>query len=535
MVLMRSAHARTAESLTRHRASSSSPNRMRTSPGPHPSKRPRTRLSPLESLASTATNILSSQAHQSVSTAAPSRSAMSLASLVSQPEASAAPLFDATIADRPASASGREAQSHRRMGRGSWPGTTGEDREKPRRASAAPVQPSAQHGSGRTETKGALPGQGGFPAAPEAGADGLGRRRGHRPPAVSTSATHASARPFTAAPNPSNAPSEPVHRNSIGTIPSVLVGGAMEAEYTAQLAREWERERELQQQKSRPSSSGPRRESVTSGSQGPAASTSAAPPSQPPIVSSSTYYIRPNQPFAPASQHYPRASSFSAIESQGPRGSIAAALPPGPPRHLTSAHRLSHESISHGPPGQNVVPPPHGHHVLQPSYSMGPPPIHPPPPPPGMHVEPDFDPSIGSKQAFLALFSSFYDSLGDSRVLASTLDSQVQRAGSLLHTLSSAEAALEALVDQRINACRNEWDARWRQVEQRLQWLEERIDHGAGPHEGGLEQRLGRLEETVARRSSESDSASNVERRSSGGSISRGTGRPSAPHILQHV
>lgn len=420
------------------------------------------------------------------------------------------------------------------MTRASWPGAEADDRDnKPRRPSA-PTQGSAQSGSSRTEAKASLPGQGGFAVVPEAEADGLGRRRGHRPPAVSTgpmqtasvrapavtAATHGSTTTSTT----TTTTTEPSHRQSIGTIPSVLVGGAMEAEYTAQMVAR-ERERELQRHRPRPSSASAnqRRESFSAGggqlppsSSTPAAATLTLPPA-PGVPSSSSYYARPNPPFAPMTHQHPRASSFSSVESQGPRGSIAAAMPPGPPRHLTSAsvHRIGAEP---GPPS---------HHIIPPTYSMGPPSSYPPAPLHAGHAESEFDAGVNSKQAFLAPFSTFYDSLNDSRILANSLDSHIQRASALLHTLSSAEAALEALVDQRVDACRAEWDSRWRHVEARLRWLEERVSHGRTAVEGGVEDRLGRLEETVARRHSDSDYASNAARRGSGGSVPRVAGRGS--------
>ena len=367
---------------------------------------------------------------------------------------------------------------------------------------------------------------------PEAEADGLGRRRGHRPPAVSTGPVQTAsvrAPTSTAAANGSTTTTtttttntEPPHRQSIGTIPSVLVGGAMEAEYTAQMVAR-ERERELQRRRPQPSSANQRRESLSAGGQlAPSSSTHAAGtltlPPAPVASSSSSYYARPNPPFAPMTHHHPRASSFSSVESQGPRGSIAAAMPPGPPRHLTSAsvHGISAEP---GPPS---------HHIIPPTYSMGPPSTYPPAPLHAGHAESEFDAGVNSKQAFLAPFSTLFDSLNDSRILANTLDGHIQRASALLHTLSSAEAALEALVDQRIDACRTEWDSRWRHVEQRLRWLEERVSHGRTAVEGGVEDRLGRLEETVARRHSDSDYASKAGRRGSGGSVPRVAGRGSA-------
>lgn len=358
--------------------------------------------------------------------------------------------------------------------------------------------------------------------APAAG-DGLGKRRGHQPPAIGVGS-----RPGTGTSSGAPPAHLPGPRHSVGAIPSVLVGGAMEAEYAARIVRD----REAPAGRATPLARDHRRDSTV----GPIPVPDQHP--QPPLVSSSTYYIRPTHPLGGQQQHHhPRAASYSAVEMQGPRGSIAAGAPPSLPRHLVNAHRPGADP----PPPPGAGPPgPSGYQLLQPSYSMGggPAGYAPPPPPPfaGPPVEPDPDAASsrgappppefapGSKQSFLSLFSTFYDSLADSRLLSSTLDGQVQRAGALLQTLQSAESALEYLVDQRIETLRHGWDAQWRHVDQRLRRIEEHFNLGGkgapGAADAGFEDRLGRLEETIARRHSDSDTMTGrADRRSSGGSL----------------
>lgn len=359
-------------------------------------------------------------------------------------------------------------------------------------------------------------------------AEALGKRRGHRPPAVATQLVQHPPSRSTGANGPLMTPNDPPTRASIGTIPSVLVGGAMEAEYAAQISRD----RDVPQMRARPSSAGQRPDSASE-AVGPSSTQATSHPPQPPLVSSSTYYIRPGHPFAGGPYpHHHKAASFSAAETQGPRGSISAPVPSSLPRHLLNGHRSGADTTSST---LHRAPSPSGHPVLQTPYSMGLPGGGYPSALDRPHVEREsdagpqqggFPPGAASKQAFLSFFSGFYDSLADSRALSNTLDSQVQRAGTLLQTLQSAESALEALVDQRVDACRRDWDSRWRHVDQRLRRLEDRANLGRFNAEGGLEDRLGRLEETFARRHSESDSAGEGSNRRSGSIVHGDPSRP---------
>lgn len=106
----------------------------------------------------------------------------------------------------------------------------------------------------------------------------------------------------------------------------------------------------------------------------------------------------------------------------------------------------------------------------------------------------------------MSLFSTFYDSLSDSRILTSLLDSQLHRAAQLLHTLQQAEATFEgALSDVRRDA-----DARFRAIEDRIARLEAGAMRDSGSSAAGvppaarssvaLEERLKRLERLLAER-----------------------------------
>ncbi|TNY22042.1 hypothetical protein DMC30DRAFT_415486 [Rhodotorula diobovata] len=273
----------------------------------------------------------------------------------------------------------------------------------------------------------------------------LGKRRGHRPPAVTTGpsvptapATHRAS--FSAVQGESA--SLAALRSAPVDIPSVLVGSPMEATFAAR-ARERERERASSSSAARETAPAPRRQG-----QG------AAVHPQPPLVSSSSYYIRPNQPLGPG-------HSFP---------------PPPPPPQQSSTGATSPRSG--GPPQEHA-----------------------------------------RTQAFLSLFSTFYDSLSDSRVLTASLDAQLGRAAQLLTTLQHAEAALDsALAD-----VRREGERRWAAVEHRLARLEGGTaavgDGEARARDGGLEARLARLERLLRDREERED---DTPRRPSGDSTSSG-------------
>ncbi|GAA5939616.1 hypothetical protein JCM3775_002068 [Rhodotorula graminis] len=419
---------------------------------------------------------------------------------------------------------------------------------------------------------------------PAAGSSGLAKRRGHRPPTVATgpplpsgpathrgsfSAVHGDA-PFSAL------------RSAPVDIPSVLVGSPMEATFAAR-ARE------------RASASGAELPPMRNGGGPSSTAREPGPPPrrqsqgavhpQPPLVSSSSYYIRPNQPLGPghsfpppppATATSPR-SSAPPPKDQGrhvrlPSLTRSTGSSRGPHQH----HHVSHSSQSsmqgyhlhhpqlhahqhasssssswHGPPsggplsplpplgesmpapgapGGPPLPspafttlPPHSaglaphapyHQGARPGSSHGAPlpPVHPPTSSHGQHVHPTA-PSPSTKQAFLSLFSNFYDSLSDSRVLTSSLDQQLVRAAQLLTTLQQAEQALDAAVLD----VRREGERRWAAIEDRLV----RLEGGAGRVGGGstsLEDRLAKLERLLLDR----EAADGVRRHSGASTTSSG-------------
>lgn len=395
----------------------------------------------------------------------------------------------------------------------------------------------------------------------------LGKRRGHRPPAVTTGpsvptapATHRAS--FSAVQGESA--SLAALRSAPVDIPSVLVGSPMEATFAAR-ARERERERASSSSAARETAPAPRRQG-----QG------AAVHPQPPLVSSSSYYIRPNQPLGPGHSFPPpppppQQSSTGATSprSGGPPQEHARTVRlPSLTRSTGSSRGAPLPSFSSGPQGYQALhllqsyPPPwaHGPHapsvgplsplpplsasvaapgapgasLPSPSFSSLPP--HSaglaPPPPSFHHQQPRPSSSHGgaphpthsapappSKQAFLSLFSTFYDSLSDFRVLTASLDAQLGRAAQLLTTLQHAEAALDsALAD-----VRREGDRRWAAVEHRLARLEGGTaavgDGEARARDGGLEARLAKLERLLRDREERED---DTPRRPSGDSTSSG-------------
>lgn len=77
-----------------------------------------------------------------------------------------------------------------------------------------------------------------------------------------------------------------------------------------------------------------------------------------------------------------------------------------------------------------------------------------------------------SKTQFLSLFSSFYDSLLDSRTLKATLEDQVRRSNTLLQTLQKSSTVLEATVERKIREERAYWEQRVKRLESRVRQLE---------------------------------------------------------------
>ncbi|GAA6034659.1 hypothetical protein JCM8097_001103 [Rhodosporidiobolus ruineniae] len=450
---------------------------------PSSSKRPRTaRLSPLESLAHTASNLLAGPSMSSSSTA---------------------------------SSSGSTAAKEPRLS-----SSTGKARAA---AHDGDVKPNAS---------------------------GLAKRRGHRPPAVSvagassSSAVTASARvhPYHAGERGDAYP--PLRSAPVDAIPSVLVGSPVDPNFASRAGRDLPPMRGgAAGSMRRASRSGgvsggafdPRDERERDRPYPSVVTQQPLPPlsarehrggdgqqNQPPLVSSSTYYIRPNQPLGPG---VPFPSSASTPTTTGPPPS-SKALPPPPP----SAHRLPPMSARGNSPQQIYRDHPssssHRHHPQsahpfsahysqqqqqhsQPSQRPHGSPSYPSsaalPPhastssssaaagavPPTPSASASSAAAANSKQAFLSLFSTFYDSLSDSRVLTSTLEGQISRASALLHTLQSAESVLERLVDERVGRYERTMDERTRGWEGRLRGLEERVFAGSGASSSFSAQQLG--------------------------------------------
>ncbi|GAA5870724.1 hypothetical protein JCM8547_005039 [Rhodosporidiobolus lusitaniae] len=510
------------------------PAQRRDSPS---NKRARTRLSPLESLAATATNLLarptsSSSAASSSSTAVPPPPPHPLDS---------ASLTDKQRAELAAAQAMREQQQQ----------------ENERRELAAnggrPPPGSVQAALGKLKAAAAAGQEGGEASTGSSSrkSSGLGKRRGHRPAPVNTaggssasssSSSTARAHPYQL-PHGSDQLAPP--RSAPVDIPSVLVGSPVDPSFAARAARELP---PMRVQPPAPPSSGPARRQSRSGAADreerghPSVSAQQQQQQQaqqPPLVSSSSYYIRPNQPLGPGVP-YPSASTPTASSSS------ASKQRPPPPHHSSSSRQPSPQTSYHPlqrPPSQSGLPshyqhgpisplPPmqvqggHSHHPHPHAHSH---PHHDPRTAPGPRSSPSFAPqtaplppsypshhhppphtaplasssssaprdpsssssSSSSKQAFLSLFSTFYDSLSDSRVLTSNLEGQIHRAAALLQTLQNAEGVFERLVEEKVSRVERVAEERWRSVERRVTSIEERVLGGAGPlgvgGEGGVE------------------------------------------------
>lgn len=83
--------------------------------------------------------------------------------------------------------------------------------------------------------------------------------------------------------------------------------------------------------------------------------------------------------------------------------------------------------------------------------------------------------SLASKAQFLSLFSSFYDSLSDSRTLKLTLEDQVRRSNALLQTLQKSTRVLEATVERKLAEERAGWEVRVGRLEEQVRILTARL------------------------------------------------------------
>ncbi|GAA6059896.1 hypothetical protein JCM10212_005279 [Sporobolomyces blumeae] len=341
---------------------------------------------------------------------------------------------------------------------------------------------------------------------------GLAKRRGHRPPAVATAPYSTTTTIANGLPRPSY---EEAMRSAPPGIPSVLVGSPVEASWAAKVGKEAgvgaARHAGVAQQA--PNGQAQRRQSTAGSAPYPSVREPAPPRHHrtslsqsyprgsdsyrhyshqtgalhPPSASDRNLLNPPHSAsFAPSPQSHPLSLSHSSGGvplNPGPR------LPPlnlvhprsiGPghapsPASSSYAH-LSHHSQSQ-PPSTTSPPFSYGtssaSHTTpsHPSHSNGLPSAGPPPP----SSSPSNSSVSSSKAAFLSLFSTFFDSLQDSRVLTNTLDAQIARSATLLSTLQQSEAALERLVDRRIGQAQAQWASDAHALEARLARLEDRV------------------------------------------------------------
>lgn len=159
------------------------------------------------------------------------------------------------------------------------------------------------------------------------------------------------------------------------------------------------------------------------------------------------------------------------------------------------------------PPSRHSPPSAHSHshsHSQQPGPHGQPSPL---PPMSSQNTHPgdvkSAAPQTSSKAAFLSLFSTFYDSLSDSRVLAHTLEDQIRRSSSLLHTLHESGKVFEDMLDKRVKEVVEDMSRDLVLNEGRIVRLEKLIGVGAGAkgdeRDSGMSDRLGRLESMVER------------------------------------
>ncbi|SHO76514.1 Uncharacterized protein MSYG_0852 [Malassezia sympodialis ATCC 42132] len=79
-----------------------------------------------------------------------------------------------------------------------------------------------------------------------------------------------------------------------------------------------------------------------------------------------------------------------------------------------------------------------------------------------------------NKGSFLSLFSSFYDSLSDSRALLMALEHQINASNTILQTLQRSKQVLEEIVEQRLLEQAHANESRFARLESRFSQLEKR-------------------------------------------------------------
>ncbi|GAA5968697.1 hypothetical protein JCM3765_003413 [Sporobolomyces pararoseus] len=490
----------------------------RYSPTSSSSKRARTSLGPLESLAATASDILSSGSTSPSPVSATSTSA-------STPPTTATHSTIASLIGPPSDSQTRE---HHTAFESSRQLREQQQKEIERRRIASggtssnqPPVGSVQAALGKLKSSNIGDAQrlknserDGMLVEGEESNGGLAKRRGHRPPAVTTT----SFPPSNSTVAITSARSyEEAMRSAPPGIPSVLVGSPVEATWAARIGKEagvGSARREGHNSHSH-SNGASRRQSMSTAGPGGHPSFPSSIPSRDQAHSRSSISIPSSHPRGHS--HQPPSShlmSTSQSRDRQPQQNLTAhshshsgqqiPSPSTPNSHPHSSHPLSQshsydrnqQQQQHG--GGTRLPPLNLIHLRN---NNGNPSSAPPPPlPPHSHssshyphshshsqptsaANPTTPPSStqssssSSKTAFLSLFSTFFDSLQDSKVLTTTLDSQIQRAGSLLTTLQQSELVLEQLVDRKIDFIEQGWRREQEEREKSLVGRLERLEN----------------------------------------------------------
>lgn len=287
----------------------------------------------------------------------------------------------------------------------------------------------------------------------------------------------------------------------------------------------------------------------------------------PPQTAYPTYREQPRDAPPPSSlsRRRPSASGPSTSHQQQPYPSVTqpytpsstSAAPSNGQRHPHSRyppHQLPAQPQQ--PNGRERSPPPPGTahqyafpaQYLYPSTSanstggggpLSPLPRQPPTASTSVHSPPN-SASASSKTAFLSLFSTFYDSLSDSRILSRTLESQIHKSTALLTTLQDSGRVFEELLEARVGKVARDQARETELIERRLKRLEgrvggrreeeeeseeERESEGEGEDRGSpvkkvkvpqesVWERLERLEKLLAARGIEADPPTAAEGRS---------------------
>lgn len=184
------------------------------------------------------------------------------------------------------------------------------------------------------------------------------------------------------------------------------------------------------------------------------------------------------------SQSYPSPAVGRSFGKSANHQTQSIPLIPGPPNHTPPSypnHHHPHQSLfqlqqANAPEGglRNCGPGPNT--PSQPAYQ------DPLPPPGSARLRSSVGGSgagpvggIPSKQMFLQLFESFYDSLSDSKVLQNNLEEQIRRSAQLLHSLQQSAGVFEAILDERLAAVQTQSTRELQILENRIDLLEARL------------------------------------------------------------